>query len=717
MQIQVGPPVLVINHGSTFMVSEPDSRIDRDEMLGIFADDTRYLSYYAAYANGEPWILLSSSTTAYYAAQFYLINPEFETEDGPVPRGTIGFVISRTVHDGIHEDLDVTNHGPRPIRFNLELTLRCDFADIFEVESRRFVRRGHIETVWDAASRALSTSYRNGDFFRELTYVTRNADAPPTYTNGRITFEIALDPGQSWHACGLYVLRDERHAREPVPACYDEAIQTALDQVQREWRDGVTHVTTSNEEVYRFYRQSVEDLGALRLYEHDFAPDVWLPAAGVPKFVTIFGRDTLIVSLQTMIAHAGFARGTLKKLAQLQATELDPSRDAEPGKIMHELRRGELAHLRKIPHTPYYGTHDATPLFAILLHDAWRWLGDDALLHEYRDHLRRALAWIIDYGDRDGDGLQEYERQTPKGLENQGWKDSGDAVVYPDGRRVPAPIALVELQGYAFDALLRSAEMLDALGDDAEASELRRRARELQARFEERFWCEELQFYAFALDRDKQPVRTVTTNPGHCLWSGIIRHDRARLVAQRLMSRPMWTGWGLRTLSAEHTAYNPFSYHRGSIWPHDNALVALGLWRYGLRDEAATVARGISEAASHFASYRIPELYAGIEHRPGTFPVQYLGANVPQAWAAGSIFMLLQAILGVRADAPAGKLYVDPALPAWLPDIELHGLQVGEAKVDLRCWRDGDASRWDADVHGKIEVEQQAWQPWRLDTE
>ncbi|WP_029214566.1 glycogen debranching N-terminal domain-containing protein [Kallotenue papyrolyticum] len=715
MQIRVGPPVLVINHGSTFMVSELNSRIDRDALLGIFADDTRYLSYYATYANGEPWILLSSSATAYYASRIYLTNPEVPTEEGIIPRGTLSFVISRTVHDSIHEDLDVTNHGTHPVRFNLELTLRCDFADIFEVETGHFIRRGRIETVWHPHSNVLRTTYRNGTFQRSLAYQARNYDSPPRYANGRITYDVALNPGERWHACGFYILHDNHRTYFPVTACYETALSHDLDEEQRVWRETVTQLTTSNEEVYRFYRQSIEDLGALRLYEHDMAPDLWLPAAGVPKFVTIFGRDSLIVSLQTMLAHARFARGTLMKLAQYQASVLDPERDAQPGKIMHEIRFGELAHLRQIPHTPYYGTADATPLFLITLHETWQWLGDERLLRQYREHALRALEWIERYGDLDGDGFQEYLRQAPRGLDNQGWKDSSDAVVYPDGRRVPPPIALVELQGYVFDAYLRMAEAFAALGHTAEARDLRTRAAALQQRFEAHFWCDDLDYYAFALDRDKQPVKTVTSNPGHCLWSGIVRPERAQRVVQRLMSPTMWTGWGLRTLSAEHTAYNPFSYHRGSIWPHDNALIALGLWRYGFRAEAARIARGISEAASHFASYRIPELYAGIEQRPGSFPVQYLGANVPQAWAAGSIFMLLQAILGVRADAPNGRLYVDPALPDWLPDITLRGLAVGGARLDLICWREGDTSRWEATLQsGTIEVLHQPWQPWHL---
>jgi glycogen debranching enzyme len=504
--------------------------------------------------------------------------------------------------------------------------------------------------------------------------------------------------------------------RAPRRACYHDHAATDQDRLHHEWLDLATQVTSSNEDVYRLYRQSVEDMGALRLYDHDFAPDVWLPAAGVPWFVAIFGRDSLIASLQNMIVRAGFARGALKKLAELQAKETDDRRDAQPGKIPHEMRVGELAHFHLIPHTPYYGTADATPLYLIVLHEAWKWLGDEALLREHRETALGCLEWIDRYGDLDGDGFQEYRTRSSQGYENMGWKDAGDAVVHPDGSQVGQPKALCELQGYVFDAWMRMAEVFEALGERERASGLRAKAKALRAAFEEKFWCEDAGFYAFALDSAKQPVPTIASNAGHCLWSGIASPERAARVVRRFFEPDMWSGWGIRTLSAQNPAYNPFSYQRGSVWPHDNGLIALGFKRYGFAAEAARVARDISEAASYFVSYRLPELYAGIERRPGTFPVLYPQANVPQAWAAGSVFHLLQAILGIRADAPQGRLYVDPDLPPWLPEITLHGLTVGGAEVDLRFWRDGDRSRWTAEVReGKISVHEEAWRPWDLD--
>src|SRR6266540_1674883 len=714
VEISVGPPVLTINQGSTFMVTDLNGEIAAESEQGVFAGDTRFVSYYEVFANGERWVRLTSSATSYYAARIYLTNPIFDTEDGPVPANTLALNLTRAVGEGIHEDLDLANYGLTHVRFNLEIALRSDFADLFEVKRHSFVRRGRIETDWHPRQSELHTSYTNRDFHRRLIFRLHNSGARPGYANGRITFDVELPPGGTWHTCCDYLLVLGQRVRAPIHDC--NLGRTELDELQHEWEERATKLTSANEDVYRLYHQSVEDMGALRLHDHDFGRDVWLPAAGVPWFVTIFGRDSLIVSLQNMLIYPSFARGALQKLAEFQATSMDDYRDAEPGKILHEIRFGELAHFKKVPHTPYYGTADATPLYLIALHEAWKWLGDDSLLREYHNVAMRCLEWIDKYGDLDGDGFQEYRTRSELGYENVGWKDAGDAVVYPDGSQVKQPKALCELQGYVFDAWMRMAEVFDALEEPRRAARLRRKAADLRARFEERFWCDDIDFYAFALDPDKQPVRTIASNAGHCLWSGIASPEHAARVVKRLLEPDMWSGWGIRTLSADNPAYNPFSYQRGSVWPHDNGIIALGFKRYGFSSEAARVARDISEAASCFVTYRLPELYAGIERRPGTFPVQYLGANVPQAWAAGSVFQLLQAILGLQADAPNRRLYVHPDLPRWLPDISLNGLRVGRATVDLKFWREGERTRWDATVkRGSVQVEERPWQPWQVD--
>ncbi len=716
VEVSVGPQTLVINHGATFVVSDLQGEIDGDRGHGMFSSDTRFVSSYRLYTNGRRCVLLTSGTPTGYLARVYLMNQSFATEDGEVEQGTLGIVLTRAVSDGLHEDLDVTNHGMRAVRFNLELAIRSDFADLFEVKTQRLVRRGRIVTELREAGTAVSTSYTNRDFRRELCCRFVKSDALPVYANGRATFDLQLEPGATWHTCTDYQFLRDGDGGRSTRSCADGFAHGAYDDMQRRWLEHATQLTSENEEIYRFYRQSVEDMGALRLYDHDAAGDVWIAAAGVPWFVALFGRDSLIASLQSLLVSPSFARGALRTLARYQAAAVDDWRDAEPGKILHELRVGELAHFRRVPHTPYYGTADATPLYLIALHEAWRWLGDPGLLRQYREVALRCLEWIDRYGDLDGDGFQEYRTRSPQGYENMGWKDAGDAVVYPDGRPVPQPKALCELQGYVFDAWLRMAEVFDALGEPDRAVALRRRAAELQRRFEAAFWCEDIGFYAFCLDPDKQPVAVVTSNAGHLLWSGIAGPERAARVVRRLLEPDMSTGLGIRTLSSRNPAYNPFSYQRGSVWPHDNGIIALGFKRYGFAAEAARVARDVSEAAGHFASHRLPELYAGIEHGPGGFPVQYLGANVPQAWAAGSIFHLLQAMLGIQADAPRQCLYVDPQLPRWLPEVTLHGVAVGAARVDLRFRLVHGESHWDATVRsGRVDVQARPWRPAGLE--
>ena len=686
VEISVGPPVLTINQGRTFMVTELSGEISANGEQGLFSSDTRFVSYYAISANGKPWTRVTSSTPIYYGARIHLTNGALITEDLPIAAGTISLTISRGVAEGLHEDFDLVNYSRNYIRFNLEIAMRSDFADLFELKSHRFVQRGRIETQWDQNAFELRTSYRNLDFNRALVYRI-SSETRPDYANGRITFPIELRPGASWHACSDYILTHGAEIKEPARTCLLKSEDIRFDSLKREWLSQATALTSANEDLHRLHRQSVEDMGALRMHDHDLADEQWLPAAGVPWFVTIFGRNSLIVSLQNMIVNTGLARGALKMLGQFQAQAMDDYRDAEPGKILHELRFGELAHFHRIPHTPYYGTADATPLYLIVLHEAWKWLGDISLLKDHRDVAIGCLEWIDRYGDLDGDGFQEYKTRSNHGYENVGGKDSGDAVVHPDGTQVKQTKALCELQGYVFDAWNRMAEVFDALGEQDRSSLLRRKAAALQTRFEQQFWCENAGFYAFTLDPEKKAVPTIASNCGHLLWSGIARRDRAERVVKRFFEPDLWSGWGIRTLSSRNPAYNPYSYQRGSVWPHDNGIIAMGFKRYGFAAEAARVARDISQAASYFAGYRLPELYAGIERRrPGNFPVQYPGANVPQAWAAGSTFHLLQSILGLQADAPDQRLYVDAQPPKWLPDVTLNGLAVGIAKVDIRFW-------------------------------
>jgi glycogen debranching enzyme len=689
-KVQVGPPQITIHQGRTVLVTEPNGQLNWPSICGLYFRDTRVISAWAIYADGESWDLLNGGAVAPQVARIYLTNRAFMSEDGPIAARTLGLMIGRHVDGGLHEDVDITNNSQISVRFHLEIAIRADFADIFEVKGGQIVRRGRITTSWSDKTQIMRMTYRNKDFKREVIVQTSGGNGEPTANaNGRLSFDIALKPGQAWHRCLRYDLMDgAERIRAPRECSYSTQKSDHARKID-EWQQTVLKINTSNEEFYRCYSQGVQDMAALRLPLKGTDHMVFVPAAGLPWFVALFGRDTLIVSLQTMIVYPEFAAGALEVLGQYQATKRDDYRDAEPGKILHELRYGELAHFNLIPHTPYYGTADATPLYLVALHAAWRATGDGELIERHLPNAEACLTWIDKYGDRDGDGFQEYQTRSPAGYENMAWKDSGNSVMYPDGTLVRGPKALCELQGYVYDAWLRMAEIYDELDNKRRANALRKKAAALFKKFNKAFWDEKSGLYAFALDGDKKKVMSVASNVGHCLWSGIIAPERAGAVVKRLMRKDMWSGWGIRTLSADHPSFNPYDYQVGAVWPHDNSLIALGMRRYGFAAEAAAVARDISRAASRFLLNQLPELYCGLQRDATSFPVQFLGANVPQAWAAGTPFMLLQAMLGIQQDAPRGKLYVDPSLPDWLPDVTLTDLRLGRRRFDIRFWRDG----------------------------
>jgi len=692
-EIAIGPQRLVLNHGVGFLVSEQDGQISWPTDQGFYYADTRLLSAWLIYANGETWDALDSANIAPFAARAYLTNKKIVTERGDIAPQTVGMVISRHMCGGIHEDIELVNRAQKTVEFNLEILPRSDFADLFEVKANHIVRRGRIATDWNGRTRRLHTTYQDRDFRRELTISVHSVSSHAVYANGRLSFDVCLEPGEHWRACLLYEVFDGKTTIKAPHDCIEKALEGPQAEHLNQWLDTALKLRTPDDDFSRLYRQAVEDMATLRLPIEDTNELEFVPAAGVPWFVGLFGRDSLIVSYQNAMVYPDLARGALDVLERYQAQERDDYRDAEPGKIMHELRTGELAHFKLIPHTPYYGTADATPLYLVVLHNAWRCTGDRGLIERHLETAEKCLAWIDEYGDRDGDGFQEYQTRSSAGYENQGWKDSGEALVYPDGSLVKGPKALCELQGYVYDAWQRMAQVYDALGDAGRAGSLREKARRLFERFNEAFWDEASGFYAFCLDGEKRPVLSVASNPGHCLWSGIVPRERAARVVARLLADDMWSGWGIRTLSADHPAYNPHAYQNGAVWPHDNGLIALGFARYGFRAEAAKVARAVIDAAGYFVQHRMPELYAGLTRETTNFPVLYQGANVPQAWAAGSCFAFLKALVGFQPDAPGGRLYLDPALPDWASELQLRDLRVGQAAVDLRLWRDGARTR------------------------
>jgi glycogen debranching enzyme len=695
LEIQVGSSDITLHDGYTVLATDRDGHIHDGTSDGLYYLDTRLISSWSIFGNGCPWTLLSGGATAPSVGRLHLINTEMRSERSNIPHNTLGLVLGRRVDGGMHEDIEITNYSTKRVTFELTLMVKGDFADIFEVKSGSVTQRGTTATDWDSAEQRMTSRYRNKDFSRAFRVAARDAPSPMRLVNGCLGFSVDLEPGQIWHGCLLYDFADGDNWSCAPQSCFDEYESSEAKKVLKIWQSSVVRVEQNACGFTRAFAQAISDMAALRLPIQGTDDIRFVPAAGLPWFVALFGRDSLVISLQTAIVHPEFALGALRVLAKWQATERDDYRDAEPGKIHHELRRGELAHFRLIPHTPYYGTADATPLYLVTLHSAWMTQGRSALLREHLETAERCLAWIDQYGDRDGDGFQEYQTRSSAGYENQSWKDSGEAVVNADGTPTKAPKALCEMQGYVYDAWLRMAQVYDALDRKERAGELRAKAARLYDRFNDAFWNEKEGFYAFGLDGDKKQILSITSNPGQCLWSGIVPADRARRVVDRLLQPDMWSGWGIRTLSTKNPAYNPYHYQIGAVWPHDNGFIAQGMKRYGFHREVLKVTHAITRAAEHFEMHRMPELYAGTARQAGSFPVRYRGANVPQGWAAGSIFSLLQAMLGFQPDAPGGMLYIDPVLPEWMPNLTVRNLQVGKTTFDITFSRQGEATGYD----------------------
>ena len=488
------------------------------------------------------------------------------------------------------------------------LEIRSDFVDLSRIKAKKLITQGRMETTWE--NDALTNTYRNDSFTRGIRIHPEGTSSPPRYSNGRLVFDIALDPGETWHTCINFIAVVD--GEELMPKHTDASIDaTPAGEEMASYLELATQLHSSNREVEQTYQQALTDLAALRI-PVDGGNTVWIPAAGIPWFVAVFGRDPLIASLQTMSVAPNLAQGTLRKLAQLQATETNDWQDAQPGKILHELRLGELAQLHQIPAAPYYGSIDTTLLWIITLSETYRWTGDRALLDDCDTSLAKALNWIDEYGDFDGDGFVEYYSRSQDGIQNQGWKDSGDAIRTADGTIVNAPIALCETQGQVYDAWQRAADLYDVRGQPERAQVLRHKADALFDRFNDRFWMADEGFYCLGLDGNKQQIRLIASNAGQLLWSGIVPPDRAKQLVERLFQPDLWCGWGIRTLSAKHPAYDPIGYHTGSVWAHDNSFIAAGLKRYGYHAETNRIAEGIFAAASMFQANQMPELFGGI---------------------------------------------------------------------------------------------------------
>ncbi|TMC24323.1 MAG: amylo-alpha-1,6-glucosidase [Chloroflexi bacterium] len=661
--------------GNNFVVSDLRGDIDASptEPLGLFAWDTRFLSRWLLTVDGQRPNVLSTDDLDYFYVQFFLV-----PGTGTIyVDADLSIIRKRAVGNGFHEDLTILNHKDQPVELKVRIEAAADFVDLFEVKDK-LTKKG--ECYQRIESDRLVLGYRRETFVRE-TLIT--ASAKTDIDEHGLSFAVHIEPHGEWTTClevvvglgGLGEYHEEatyghgdRRARPNVKMSLDK-LGEAVPRLSCDWPS--LQVT---------YRRSLIDLAALRFYPM-VLPGQALPAAGLPWFMTLFGRDSIITSYQALPFGSRLAVTTLLVLAQRQGTRIDDFRDEEPGKILHEQRFGEMTAFEERPHSPYYGAADVTPLFLILLDEVERWTGNAELVRQLEMEARAALTWIDKYGDRNGDGYVEYDRRNKEtGLENQCWKDSWNSIQFADGTISRLPRATCEIQGYVYDAKRRCARLARQLWNDpALAEQLEKEAAELKRRFNQDYWLEDREFFALAIDGDGRKVDSLTSNIGHLLWSGIVEDDKAEAVVRHLMGEKLFSGWGVRTMAEGEGGYNPIGYHVGTVWPHDNSFIALGLRRYGYREEAAQIAMGMLEAATYFKG-RLPEAFAGYPRELTGFPVEYPTACSPQAWASGAPLLLLRAILGLE---PVGDhLLVDPALPAMLGQIELLDIPGRWGRVD-----------------------------------
>ncbi len=702
-----GVDKLVLKRGNLFLVANAFGDVApagaRD--LGLFQGDTRHLSAWRLTVKGGPPLCLSSHVSYDYVAQIDFTVTSLHVGDllGREPVNFLHLRRDMLIDDVLVDRLVLTNFLGRPVDFWLEMAWAADFADVFEIRGARREARGTYLLPGIEDDRAvLRYEGRDGRLYATEIWVEGvpadgHGPARLARFGGRgARVELHLAPAQRVEVSFVVAAGVERGAagarrgpdeERPLPPRsrrgFDERARETHDAYGA-WAGAATRFRTSHEIFDVALAHAVADLKALTVH-HFGAPVV---SAGIPWYSCPFGRDALITGFESFLAVPDLARDALRFLARLQARGDDPACDAEPGKIPHEIRFGEMAAAGEVPHTPYYGSADATPLFLVLLSEYELWTADTATVDALLPAAEAALRWLDHQANLDPEGLIRYARRTPKGLRNQGWKDSHDGVPFADGTPAEPPIALVEVQGYAIDAHRRMAQLLDRRGRRDEAARLRAKARALADVLEERFWMGGKGTYAIALDAGRRQVDAVTSNPGHLLFSRAIPEDRARAVAASLLGPAMWSGWGIRTLAAGQPAYNPLSYHDGTVWPHDNALCAMGMAWYGMTREAGEVLSGLWQAAQHFRHLRLPELFCGLSRDGGGFPVHYPVACSPQAWSSAAWFSFLRAILGIFPDAPRRTLRIVKAhLPAWLDEIVLEGLRVGPARATLRFVR------------------------------
>jgi glycogen debranching enzyme len=664
--------------GSSFCISAGSGELSVAAPHGLFFRDTRFVSRLELRVNGQLPEPLAAATTDPFSAIFVA---RCRPRSGR-PDSTLMVFRYRYIGRGMREDLVIRNSGEEPAYCSLELTVEADFAHLFDVKEGRGARAGQHTT--ETVDGALLFGWRKGSVNRG---VRVSLSERPLIDGNQLSFEVIVPARGEWRTClQVSPVIDGEHI-EPRYRCGEPVERATPGERLRKWRRDVPLLATAHEDLQLTVGRSLEDLGALRIFDPDF-PERAVVAAGAPWFMTLFGRDSLLTSWMALLVDPDLALGTLQTLARFQGTKVDPRTDEEPGRILHEMRFGEAASLSLDGGSIYYGTADATPLFVMLMGELRRWgLAPEAVDH-LLPHVDAAMSWITEYGDRDGDGYVEYQRASDRGLHNQGWKDSFDGIRFANGDLPRAPIALCEVQGYVYGAYLARGYFAEESGQSDAAHHWFGKAAALKKAFNRDFWLEKQEWFAMGLDADKRPIDALASNMGHLMWTGIVDEDKASRVAELLLSPDLFSGWGVRTLASSMSGYNPVSYHCGSVWPHDNAVIAAGLMRYGRVEEAQRVIMAMLDAA-RVQGGRLPELFSGLSRDEFPLVVSYPTSCSPQAWAAGAPLMFLRTLLRLDPWVPHGKVWLDPVLPERLGAIHVQRIPLAGSRVSVMVGADG----------------------------
>ena len=703
---------VVIKAGDIFFLSQKTGEVPKDNQdgYGLYYHDCRFLDGYELQIEGTTINPLGSSADRGSIALFELTNNELSTPDGSsVKPQTFGIKLKRVIDNdalAVHDLYTIENYDVAKHTISLSFRFSSSFEDVFEIRGLNPKKVGKdLKPAWMEG--VLVLSYKGADGVDRRLEI--HPEPEPRHRPSGAEFVLDIEPGgkqQIRLTLHLVETREQPQKPQKIHADPNAVVQTIADRTHQ-WLGAHAEISSDDRVLNEVMNRSLLDLGILK----SVLDDLTFFSAGLPWYGALFGRDSIIAGLETLAYEPQMAEQTIRLLAKYQGTKVDDWRDEQPGKILHEYRRGELANLNEIAQTPYYGSVDSTPLFLILVGEHANWTGSLSLFQEVRQNVERALEWIDKYGTQVDNRYVSYASKSSKGLGNQGWKDSGDSIMNADGSLAQPPIALVEVQGYVYRAKLLIADLYARSGDQQRAGRLRKEAESLKADFNRDFWIDDKQFYAIALQKGGKPAAVISSNPGQALWTGIIDDNRATAVVQHLLAEDMFSGWGIRTLSQKEKRFNPIGYHLGTVWPHDNGIITAGLRRYGFEDEALTVFNSILQAAAHFEHFRLPEVFAGFTHREFHEPVRYPVACHPQAWAAGSVPFMLTTLLGLNADAFNSRLrIVDPLLPKGIDKLDLRRVKIAGATFDLHFRRSAEGSvevRASGDT-GKIKVDVEA---------